>query len=55
MNAEELGDVEEYFLGHKVSPDVAKNYNHRDKQGQKKILAKAKEVLKILDKQLFKF
>jgi hypothetical protein len=54
MNAEELGDVEEYFMGHKVSRDVAKRYNHRDKQGQEKILEKAREVFAILDKRLFK-
>ena len=38
----------EYFMGHKVSGDVAKRYNHRDKHGQKKLIAKTKEVLKIL-------
>jgi integrase len=53
MNAEDLGDVEEYFMGHKVSNNVAKRYNHRDKQGKKKLLAKAKEVFGILDKRLF--
>ena len=31
MDSENLGDVEEYFMGHKVSADVAKRYNHRDK------------------------
>jgi hypothetical protein len=40
-------------MGHKVSNNVAKRYNHRDKQGQEKILEKAREVLKILDKRLF--
>jgi site-specific recombinase XerD len=54
MNAYELGDVEEYFMGHKVSNDVAKRYNHRDKQGQQHIVSKAREVFKILDKALFK-
>ncbi|GHT57944.1 hypothetical protein FACS1894109_11190 [Spirochaetia bacterium] len=54
MSSAELGDVEEYFMGHKVSADVAKIYNHRDKLGQKKILAKAREALAVLDKQLFK-
>ena len=53
MNAHELGEVEEYFMGHKVSSDVAKRYNHRDKQGQEKIAAKAGEVFKILDRNLF--
>ena len=53
MNAHELGEVEEYFMGHKVSGDVAKRYNHRDRQGQEKIAAKAREVFRILDRQLF--
>ena len=53
MNAHELGEVEEYFMGHKVTADVAERYNHRDKQGQEKITAKAREVFKILDKKLF--
>jgi integrase len=54
MNANGLGDIEEYFMGHKVSKDVSERYNHRDKQGQKRLLAKAREVFKILDKTLFK-
>jgi hypothetical protein len=41
-------------MGHKVSKDVSERYNHRDKQGQKRLLAKAREVFKILDKTLFK-
>jgi hypothetical protein len=54
MNAGDLGEVEEYFMGHKVSNDVSKRYNHRDKQGQGKIAQKAQAVFKILDKNLFK-
>ena len=50
MNAYDLGEIEEYFMGHKVTNDVAKRYNHRDKQGQDKIVQKAREVFKILDK-----
>jgi integrase len=53
MNAYELGDVEEYFMGHKVSSDVSKRYNHIDKQGKKRIIEKAREVFRILDKQVF--
>jgi integrase len=54
LNSEELGeDVEEFFMGHKVSGDVAKNYNHKDKQGQDKLLEKAREIFAILDKKLF--
>jgi integrase len=53
MNAEDLGDAEEFFMGHKVSADVAKRYNHRDKQGKEKLLRKAREIFDILDKRLF--
>jgi integrase len=54
MNSEDLGDIEEYFMGHKVSSDVAKRYNHRDKQGREKLLEKARKVFAILDKRIFK-
>jgi integrase len=53
MNAEDLGDIEEYFMGHKVSNNVAKRYNHLDKQGRKRLVEKAREVFGILDKRLF--
>jgi integrase len=54
MNSEGLGeDVEEIFMGHKVSGDVRKLYNHRDKQGKKLMVKKAKQVFSILDKRLF--
>jgi len=46
-------DAEEIFMGHKVSSNVAKLYNHRDKQGQDRIVKKAKEVFAILDSMLF--
>jgi integrase len=53
MNSGGLGeDIEEFFMGHKVSGDVSKNYNHKDKQGKEKLLEKAKEVFAILDKKL---
>ena len=52
MNAHDLGEIEEYFMGHKVSNDVAKRYNHRDKQGQGKIVQKAREVFRIIDLRL---
>jgi integrase len=54
MNACGLGDIEEYFMGHKVTKDVSERYNHKDKQGRKRLLAKAREVYKILDKTLLK-
>jgi integrase len=54
LNSEELGeDIEEFFMGHKVSGDVAKNYNHKDKRGRDKLLEKAREIFAILDKKLF--
>jgi hypothetical protein len=55
MNGEGLGDdVEELFMGHKVSSDVSKLYNHRDKQGRKLMIKKTKQVFSILDKKIFK-
>jgi integrase len=54
MNSEGLGDdIEEFFMGHKVSGDVSKNYNHKDKRGREKLLEKAREVFAILDRKLF--
>jgi integrase len=53
LNAEGLGEVEEYFMGHRTAKDPSRVYNHRDKQGQKKLAEKAVEVLAILDKRLF--
>jgi len=53
MNAGDLGDVEEYFMGHKVTNDISKRYNHRDKQGIGRIVQKAHAVYRILDNNLF--
>jgi len=53
MNSEGLGEIEEYFMGHKVSADVAKRYNHRDKQGRKKLLERAKKAFQILNEYIF--
>lgn len=53
LNAEGLGDAEEYFMGHRVSSSAAQVYNHRDRQGQKKIAEAAHSVIAILDKRLF--
>ena len=54
MNSEGLGeDIEEIFMGHKVSANVAKLYNHRDKQGNKRLIKKTKQVFNILDKFIF--
>ena len=54
MNSEKLGDIEEYFMGHRVSNDVSKRYNHKDKQGKIKLIEKSKRVIQILDKHIFK-
>ena len=54
MSAGGLGeDAEEIFMGHKVSSNVAKLYNHRDKQGKELLVKKAKEVFRILDTYIF--
>jgi hypothetical protein len=54
MSAHGLGpDIEEIFMGHKVSSDVAKLYDHKDKQGQERLAKKAQETFAILAKVLF--
>jgi integrase len=55
MNAGGLGeDIEEYFMGHKVSGDVSRRYNHKDRQGRDRLEEKVSQVFSILDKKLFK-
>jgi hypothetical protein len=50
MNYGGLGeDAEEFFMGHKVSGDVAKRYNHLDMQGKDVMVKKAKKIFAILD------
>jgi len=54
MSAEGLGeDIEEIFMGHKVVANVAKLYNHKDKQGRSRMVKKAKQVFSILDDCIF--
>jgi site-specific recombinase XerD len=54
MNAGGLGeDIEEIFMGHHVSGNVAKLYNHRDRQGKDRIVKKARQACKILDQYIF--
>lgn len=54
MNLGGLGDdIEEMFMGHLVSSDVAKLYNHRDRQGKDRIAKKARQVFRILDQYVF--
>jgi hypothetical protein len=40
-------------MGHKVTKDVAKIYNHRDKQGAEKLLRKTEIFMSILDGAVF--
>jgi integrase len=55
MSAEGLGeDIEEIFMGHKVSGNAAKLYNHKDKQGRSRMVEKARQVFTILDSCVFK-
>jgi integrase len=54
MDSEDLGDIEEYFMGHKTSGDVARRYNHKDKQGGKKLLERTRRVFQILDEHVFR-
>jgi integrase len=54
MSSEGLGeDIEEIFMGHKVTGNVAKLYNHRDRQGKKRMAKKARQVFSILDRCVF--
>jgi integrase len=54
MNSENLGDIEEYLMGHKVNSDIANRYNHRDKHGKDKLYDKIDKLFGILDKYVFK-
>jgi len=55
MRAEGLGeDIEEIWMGHKVSGNVARLYNHQDKQGKNRMIKKARQVFSILDRCIFK-
>jgi hypothetical protein len=54
MSAGGLGeDAEEVFMGHKVSTNVAKLYNHNDMKGKALMAEKARKIFMILDKKLF--
>jgi integrase len=53
LSAHSLGAIEEIFMGHRVSTDVAKLYNHHDKQGKERRTAKAKKAVQILDSAFF--
>jgi integrase len=54
MSAGGLGEgAEEVFMGHKVSANVAKLYNHNDMKGKALMAEKARKIFTILDKKLF--
>jgi integrase len=54
MSKEGLGeDIEELFMGHKVSADVKKRYNHIDLRGRKYLAEKAKEIFAIFNRCIF--
>jgi hypothetical protein len=40
-------------MGRKVSKDVSKRYNRKDRRGQEKMLEKAREICGILEETLF--
>jgi integrase len=54
LNGEDLGDIEEVFMGHRVTGDIAARYNHRDKQGKERLIKKARQVAAILDTYIFR-
>jgi site-specific recombinase XerD len=53
MSAEDLGDVDECFMGHRVSDTVKKRYDHKDKRGKERLLKKTRAVYDILNRCLF--
>ena len=53
LNFHRLGDIEELFMGHKVNKNVSERYNHKNKRGEKALLAEARKALEIIDKTLF--
>lgn len=53
LNLYNLGDIEELFMGHKVSKKVSERYNHKDKRGEKELLNEARKALDIIDRTLF--
>ena len=53
LNLYNLGDIEELFMGHKVSKKVSERYNHKDKRGEKALLNEARKAIEAIDKTLF--
>ena len=54
LNLHKLGDIEELFMGHRVSQNVSERYNHKNKRGENELLKEAKKTIEIIDKTLFK-
>ena len=53
LNCHNLGDIEEFFMGHKVNKNVSERYNHKDKRGLSELLKEARKVIEVIDKTLF--
>jgi integrase len=54
LNAGGLGeDIEEFFMGHRVSNDIKKRYNHKDKIGKENLIKKIALMFAIIDKTIF--
>jgi site-specific recombinase XerD len=50
LNAGGLGeDIEEFFMGHRVSADIKKNYNHKDKIGKENLEKKIALMFNIIN------
>jgi site-specific recombinase XerD len=54
LNRCNLGDVEELFMGHKVSRNVSERYNHKDKRGEAELLKEARRALEIIDETFYR-
>jgi integrase len=53
LNSYGLGEIEELFMGHRINREVSERYNHKNKRGEKELLKKAKEALKIINETLY--
>jgi site-specific recombinase XerD len=54
LNCGSLGeDIEEFFMGHRVTNDIKQRYNHKDKIGKENLVKKIELMFTIIDKTLF--
>jgi integrase len=54
LNAGGLGeDIEEFFMGHRISNDMKKRYNHKDKIGKENLVKKIDLMFSIIDQTYF--